>query len=46
MLAEPEVARDRAQRGRNIVLASHTFDQRARALVDLLVAHGLDQPPG
>jgi hypothetical protein len=45
VLAEPAAARERAARGRAIVLASHTFDHRAAQLVDVLARHGLDVPP-
>jgi len=34
VLADREGARQRADRGRRVVLASHTFDHRARQLVD------------
>jgi glycosyltransferase involved in cell wall biosynthesis len=36
VLADPEAARQRAARGRKVVLANHTFDHRARQLVDHL----------
>jgi spore maturation protein CgeB len=36
VLADPERARKRAERGRDAVLARHTFDHRARELLDLL----------
>jgi glycosyltransferase involved in cell wall biosynthesis len=36
VLADPEAARERAERGRKLVLANHTFDDRARQLVDYL----------
>ena len=36
LLAEPGEARARAQRGREAVLRSHTFDHRADALLELL----------
>jgi spore maturation protein CgeB len=35
-LADPEAARQRADRGRKVVLANHTFDHRARQLLDCL----------
>jgi Glycosyl transferases group 1 len=38
VLADPARARQRAARGRSVVLAHHTFDHRARELVDALVA--------
>jgi hypothetical protein len=34
VLADPAGARERAERGRKVVLASHTMDHRARQLVD------------
>jgi hypothetical protein len=36
VLADPEAARQRAERGRKIILANHTFDRRARQLSDRL----------
>jgi len=36
VLAEPEAARARAERGRQAVLRAHTFDHRARELLTLL----------
>jgi glycosyltransferase involved in cell wall biosynthesis len=36
VLADPEAARQRAERGRKVVLANHTFDHRARQLLDCL----------
>jgi glycosyltransferase involved in cell wall biosynthesis len=36
VLADPDAARQRAERGRKLVLASHTFDHRARQLLDRL----------
>jgi len=36
VLADPEAARARAQRGRHAVLRAHTFDHRARELLGLL----------
>jgi hypothetical protein len=44
-LADPAASRERAARGRAIVLSAHTFDHRAAQLVDVLARHGLDQPP-
>jgi glycosyltransferase involved in cell wall biosynthesis len=36
VLGDPETARQRAERGRKVVLANHTFDHRARQLLDCL----------
>jgi glycosyltransferase involved in cell wall biosynthesis len=36
VLTEPEAARQHAERGRKVVLANHTFDHRARQLLDRL----------
>jgi glycosyltransferase involved in cell wall biosynthesis len=36
VLAAPETARQRAERGRQVILANHTFDNRARQLIDCL----------
>jgi O-antigen biosynthesis protein len=36
VLADPEAARQRTDRGRQVVLASHTFDNRAQQLLDYL----------
>jgi glycosyltransferase involved in cell wall biosynthesis len=36
VLADPDAARQRAERGRTLVLANHTFDDRARQLLDYL----------
>jgi hypothetical protein len=44
-LDDPEAARARAERGRQQVLAAHTFDHRAAQLLDLLGRHGLGAPP-
>lgn len=44
-LADPEAAHVRAAAGRERVLAAHTFDHRARALLDALARHGLDGAP-
>jgi Glycosyl transferases group 1 len=38
VLADPAAARERAERGRELVLASHTMDHRARQLLDWLAA--------
>jgi glycosyltransferase involved in cell wall biosynthesis len=38
VLADPEGARQRAERGRSVVLTNHTFDHRARELLDRLGA--------
>ena len=40
-LAHPDEARERARRGRAIVLARHTFDQRALEFEDTLARHDL-----
>jgi glycosyltransferase involved in cell wall biosynthesis len=40
-LADREIARARAARGRAVVLANHTFDQRVSQLVAALVRHHL-----
>lgn len=40
-LEDPAMARARASVGRRIVLAEHTFDHRARALVELMAMHGI-----
>jgi hypothetical protein len=39
VLADPEDARRRAERGRRLLLAKHTFDHRARQLLDCLAQH-------
>jgi spore maturation protein CgeB len=45
-LADAANARAVAARGRAAVLAQHTFDHRARLLLDLLNEHGIaDEPP-
>jgi len=44
-LDDPIAARRRANRGRDVVLENHTFDHRARQLLDALTRHGLDAPP-
>ncbi|MGH9230272.1 MAG: glycosyltransferase family protein, partial [Acidimicrobiales bacterium] len=43
VLADPEGARQRAEGGRRIVLAHHTFDHRARQLIDHLARLGLER---
>lgn len=43
-LEHPEQARARADRGRAIVLAHHTFTHRAQQLLDLLERHDLHGP--
>jgi hypothetical protein len=43
-LADPHTARQRAAEGRHLVLAAHTFDHRAKAFLEALTRHGLDQP--
>jgi glycosyltransferase involved in cell wall biosynthesis len=45
-LGDPTAARTRATEGRQRVLEAHTFDHRARALLETLARHGLDRPPG
>lgn len=45
-LDDPRGARDRAARGRTIVLEAHTFAHRASELIALLAKHGLENPPG
>jgi hypothetical protein len=44
-LDDPIAARRRANRGRDVVLENHTFDDRARQLLDALARYGLDTPP-
>ncbi len=44
-LEDPVAARRRAGVGRELVLKHHTFDHRARELIDALARHGLDRPP-
>jgi glycosyltransferase involved in cell wall biosynthesis len=39
VLADPAAARERAEGGRKVVLANHTFDHRAQQLVDALRRH-------
>jgi glycosyltransferase involved in cell wall biosynthesis len=39
VLAEPEAARARAMAGRAVVLEHHTFDHRARELLELVARH-------
>jgi O-antigen biosynthesis protein len=43
-LSDPEAARRRADEGRFEVLAQHTFDHRARRLLQLLDAYDLAEP--
>jgi hypothetical protein len=45
VLADPAGSRARAARGRDIVLARHTFDHRACEFVELLLRHGLHPNP-
>ena len=45
-LDDPEAARALAALGRAVVLAHHTFDHRARQLLDLLEQHGLSHGIG
>ena len=45
VLDDPAAARARAERGRALVLAHHTFERRAAELLDALARHGLDRPP-
>jgi len=45
VLADPAGARDRAARGRDVVLEHHTFDHRAREFIELLLRHGLHPNP-
>lgn len=44
ILADPQAARARALRARDIVLAAHTFDHRARAIVETVEALGGERP--
>jgi len=44
-LEDPIASRRRAAEGRDIVLAHHTFDHRARQLLEALGRYGLDRPP-
>jgi spore maturation protein CgeB len=44
-LADRDAATRRAERGRKIVVAGHTFDHRARQFVDALLRHGLHPNP-
>jgi glycosyltransferase involved in cell wall biosynthesis len=46
ILADPVAARERAAAGRAEVLQHHTFDHRARQLLDLAHRHGLWAPTG
>lgn len=41
VLHDPERARERARRGRELVVRAHTFEHRARSLVELLQQHDL-----
>jgi hypothetical protein len=43
-LADPDAARAAAARGRALVLAGHTFDHRARQLLELVDRYGLAEP--
>jgi hypothetical protein len=43
LLADPVEARERAAQGRKVVLAHHTFDHRARQLIDSLARAARDQ---
>ncbi len=45
LLGDPAGTQDLAGAARERVLAGHTFDHRARQLVDILQKHGLDTPP-
>jgi hypothetical protein len=45
VLADPDVARQRAERGRKLVLANHTFDDRAGQLVDFLTGDRFRRGP-
>lgn len=45
LLADPEEARRRAGAARALVLERHTFDHRARSLIEILTRHGLDAAP-
>jgi glycosyltransferase involved in cell wall biosynthesis len=44
ILGDPDAARRRAEAGRALVLSRHTFDHRARGLLDALARHGLLPP--
>ncbi len=44
VLDDPTAARERADAGRQLVLAAHTFDHRARSLIEALDRHGLGAP--
>ena len=46
ILADPEPARARAAAGRALVLAHHTFDHRARELLELVERYGLGEQGG
>jgi Glycosyl transferases group 1 len=43
VLADPDGARRRSERGRKVVLANHTFDHRARQLLDCLARVGSER---
>jgi spore maturation protein CgeB len=45
-LDDPVAARRRAEEGRALVLAHHTFERRAAELVDLMARHGLVEVRG
>ena len=42
-LADRAAARERAARGRELIVARHTFDHRAAQLIDALRRHHLDR---
>jgi hypothetical protein len=44
VLADPARARERAERGRKVVLARHTFDHRSRDLLDILARRHICEP--
>jgi glycosyltransferase involved in cell wall biosynthesis len=45
ILDDPATARERAERGRAVVLEHHTFAHRARTLLDLIAEHAPPDPP-
>ena len=45
ILTDPEATRRRTDEARARVIAQHTFDHRARTLLEILEKHGLDTPP-
>lgn len=45
ILSDPDAARARAARGRDLVLQAHTFDRRAVQLLNALARYGLDHAP-